>query len=321
MDPSKIPTIRQLGGEVYDVRRFIKDIQFENDKYWSCTNMSIGYAPKKGYVAAFRSSNYVIKPNGQYTVVDGQAHIKAQVWFSELDKDFKPKNLRRIDFSEVEGFKFERGCEDPKLFYRDGAWHFTCVAMESPDIQYARMAIARLDPKCTKVVSFEPLPGLDAQRPEKNWMLPYEKNPNWDYIYGPNQVIQEGVLMSWMTDIRKISQLRGSTNLHALGDGTYLAVCHRTFFKKESKFIPEQFGIYDVALRDYVHYFVRYDSDGYIKSMSEGFRFHSPGVEFAAGLVSQRKDLLISFGKNDVSSHVARISLDTVLKSLSPIEY
>jgi hypothetical protein len=110
MEPSKIPTIKEIGGTIIDVRRLVNP----DDKHWSCTNMSIGYWPKKGYVAAFRSSNYVINPQGVYQVVDGGAHIKNKIYFAELDNDFKPKNLRQIDFSGVG--KFESGCEDPKLF-------------------------------------------------------------------------------------------------------------------------------------------------------------------------------------------------------------
>ena len=322
MDTSKPPTIRQLGGEVIDVRRFVKDkIEIESDKHWSCFNMSIGYWPKKGYVALFRSSNYVYDQRGLYRIVNGDAKIRNQLWFSELDKDFQPKKMRLIDFSEVKDYTFKRGVEDAKIFYRDGAWQFTCVAMEEDQIPRARIAVAKLDSKCTKVVDFEVLPGFDAEVPEKNWMTTYEKNPNFDYIYGPNQVVKDGLLFGWMTDSRYVSMLRGGSNLHDLGDETYLAVLHRTYTRKESKFVAETFGVVPTMTRDYAHYFVRYDENGYIMSRSQPFIFHSPGIEFASGLVAQRKDFLISFGKNDVSCHVARIPIDTVMKSLERIDY
>jgi hypothetical protein len=44
-------------------------------------------------------------------------------------------------------------------------------------------------------------------------------------------------------------------------------------------------------------------------------------VEFAAGLVEHKKDLLISWGKKDISSHIASIPKATILKSLLPLEY
>lgn len=314
--PKDIPSIRNLGGRIYDVRRLVDP----DDKLWSATNPSIGYHPKKGFVAAIRSSNYVILPDGTYHVTNG-GQIKSQVWFSELDKEFKCKNLRKIDVSGV-GIPLERGLEDPKLFWRDGAWHFTCVVMEKEHTEIARMAIARLDAKCTKVVSLEKFKGVDALRPEKNWAIPvYEDNPEFDFIYGPNATIKDGVLSTWMTDVKEINQLRGNTNLWDLGDGTYLAVCHRTYFKNETVWVPTTFGTKNVNLRDYHHYFVRYDKDGTIQSLSKPFQFVSPGVEFAAGLVIKDKKVYVSFGRADVSSHIAELALETVLESLHPVEY
>ena len=81
------------------------------------------------------------------------------------------------------------------------------------------------------------------------------------------------------------------------------------------------FSTVQSVLRDYVHYFVRFDKFGYILEISGGFRFHAPGVEFAAGLVLKGDQAIVSFGRNDVSSHLAFIDKDFILKSLSPVEY
>lgn len=314
--PKDVPSIRNVGGRIYDVRRLVDP----DDQLWSATNPSIGYHPKKGFVVAIRSSNYVILPNGTYHVTNG-GQIKSQVWFSELDKDFKCKNLRKIDLSGAP-FPIERGLEDPKLFWRDGAWYFTCVVMEKEHTEVARMAIARLDAKCTKVVSVEKFAGVDALRPEKNWMVPFhEPSPEFDFIYGPNATIKDGMLSTWMTDTKAINQLRGNTNLWELGDGTYLAVCHRTYFKREAVWVPTTFGTQNAVLRDYHHFFVRFNSEGFIESLSKPFNFVSPGVEFAAGLVIKDKKVYVSFGRADVSSHIAELPLETVLESLHPVEY
>jgi len=50
---------------------------------------------------------------------------------------------------------FRRGLEDPKLFWRDGAWHFTCVTMEKGHTEKARMSICRLSDDLKSIVSFE----------------------------------------------------------------------------------------------------------------------------------------------------------------------
>ena len=309
------PNIQQLGGHVIDLRRLVDP----DNKKWCATNPSIGHHPKKGFVAAIRSSNYVILANGKYDVTEGNT-IQSQVWFSELDKDLKCKDLRQIDVSGV-GVYLNRGLEDPKVFWRDNAWHFTCVMMEQGHTPVARMAIAKLDPKCRKIVSLEKFAGIDAKRPEKNWMLPSEPNPNFDFIYGPNMTIKDGMLSTRMTDHPDISMLRGNTNLHSLGDGTYLGVMHRTYINNKTIYSPTTFGTTLVHERTYVHYFVKFDTEGRIISLSKGFIFYKPGVEFAAGLVARDKDFLISFGRWDMSSHIAVLPIETVLKSLHPINY
>jgi hypothetical protein len=311
----KYPTIHQLGGVIHDVRRLVD----ATNKNWGATNPSIGYHPKKGFVLAIRSSNYVIMGNGSYTVTEGDT-IKSHVWFAELDLEMKIKKLRQIDVNGT-GYEITRGLEDPKLFWRDDAWHFTCVMMEQGYTPVARMAIARLDSKCTKVLELQKLPGIDAARPEKNWMLPPEKSENFDFIYGPNQVIKDGYMKTWMTDNKDITMLRGSSNLHKLENGSYLGVMHRTFINKSTNWVPTTFGTTTVHLRSYAHYFVQFDEEGMIRALSKGFIFYKEGVEFAAGLAVKGRNVLVSFGREDVSSHIAELPMETILKSLQPVKY
>jgi hypothetical protein len=316
MQQTDYPKISQLGGKIVDLRR----LAIPDNKNWGATNPSIGYAPRKGFAVALRSSNYVIEPNGKYVVTEGNT-IKSKVYFSELDKDLKLKNLRLIDTSTVPGWSFSRGLEDPKLFYRDGSWHFTCVTMEEGVTPRARMAIAKLDTRKNCITEFTKFPGIDEARPEKNWMLPYEPSPNFDWVYGPNATIVGQNLITWMTDHSEISALRGNTNLLELEDGTYLAVTHRMFGKAGTTYMPQTFGTVDSYIRNYVHYFTHYDSQGIIIGLSSGFQFYRPGVEFAAGIVKKDRDLLISFGREDVSSHIAVMPYDIVMKSLKPVNY
>lgn len=315
-DIDKLPTIRQLGGEVFDVARYISD-----NTRWSATNPSIGYYPNKGTVMAIRSSNYIIDDNGIYRITEGDRYI-SRVYWSELDKNLKPKKLRQIDFSEIDR-ELPRGLEDPKVFYRDGAWHFTCVVpgIPEPGRRAARMGIARLDYKCTKVVDLEVFPGPDPATPEKNWMIPYDKNPNFDWVYGPNAIVKNHQLRSYMTDHPQTSQLRGSSNLHKLGDDSYLAVLHKKYLTREQVRNPMTFSTEEKSAMRYTHCFARYDMKGNLLQLSKPFIFHQPGIEFAAGLIMSGKNFLISFGRNDVSSHIASIPVRTVLESLQPVEY
>jgi len=309
------PKIPELGGHIVDLRRLVNP----EDKHWSATNPCIAKAPRKGYVLAIRSSNYVITPDGAYTVTTHNDTIKSNFWFADLTSDWKISNLRKINTSGLD-IPIVRGLEDPKLFWAGDHWKFTAVMMET-HTPVARMVIGDLDKKATKVVSIEKFAGIDVKRPEKNWMVPPEPNPNFDFIYGPNATIKDGTLSTWLTDHPDISAIRGNTNLLALGDGTYLAVVHRMYGKTENMFSRQTFGTVSSHKRNYVHYFARYDEQGHIVGLSKGFQFYKPGVEFAAGIVSYEKDFVISYGSEDVSSHLAFISREKVLKSLTPVEY
>jgi hypothetical protein len=75
----------------------------------------------------------------------------------------------------------------------------------------------------------------------------------------------------------------------------------------------------DGLSKDYTHLFARYDERGTLVELSEEFKFISSGIEFAAGMVEMGDDLVITFGKEDVSSHYARINKKLVLSMLKPI--
>jgi hypothetical protein len=312
------PTIRQMGGTIVDLLRLVKS----DDKNWGATNPSIGHLPRKGLTVLFRSSNYIIAPNGQYLTNTPDNKFHSRIWFADLDKNLKVKNLREIDTSTVEGWSFDRGLEDPKVFYRDGQIYFSCVTMEKGITPVARMSYAKLDTKKNCITEFIKLPGADDQRPEKNWMTPlYEESPNFDWIYGPNATISGQLLTTWMTDNPTISALRGNTNLLPWNNGNYIAVMHRTFAEQSTIFDARVFGNKDAYLRNYVHYFVEFDAHGMIYAISPGFQFHKPGVEFCGGIVEQGSDFLVSFGREDVSSHIAIIPKTVVSKSLQPVQY
>ena len=315
-DISNAPNVSQLGGTVVDLARYV-----DNNTRWGATNPSIGYYPNKGLVVALRSSNYTITPSGQYEITEGP-HFMSRVFFSELTKDYKLRKLRKIDLNGLES-EYPRGLEDPKLFFRDGHWHFTCVApgVPEPGKRASRMAIAKLDHKCTKIIDFEKFPGLDPATPEKNWMLPYEPSRHFDWIYSPNTIIKNHKLTGYLTDHPLTSNLRGGSNLHRLGDDTYLAVVHKKYLNVESQINPATFAKSEQTSMRYTHLFARYDIKGNLLQLSDPFIFFKPGIEFGAGITMQGKNFLISFGRNDVSAHLAIMPVKQVLESLKSIEY
>lgn len=310
-DPSRIP---KLPSEIINLKRLAE----ENTKEWSCFNPSIAYSPKKGLAIAFRSSNYVIlKPHGELHVTNG-GKIRNRVYFAELDKNLKLKNFRKIEMPS--NIEIERGIEDPKLYWRNNAWHFTAVMMEK-HTPVARVCICKLDAKAQKVVDITTYDGPNPDRPEKSWLLPDIKPSEYfDFVYGPHSIVKENKIIQSMSRERRTANLRGNSHLIEQKDGTYLAVMHKLWTKVTRGYSPNIFGMVDGLDKNYAHYFVRLDRFGSVIEMTPGFQFIGPGIEFAAGMVEINNNLVVSFGKEDVSSHLSIISKEVVEKMLTPIE-
>lgn len=306
-------TFEDLGGKVHYLRRLVD----KDDKTWSAFNASIGISDSGSLLVALRSSNYVILPHGELHVVTG-GPIRNQVWLADLDDSYKLQNLRKVDFSKS-GRDFPRGIEDPKLLWRDKKWMFTGVAMER-DIPVARNCVCYLDKKTEQVTKVEILPGFETKRAEKNWMTAYKKPVNFDYVYDGNAIVKGDKLIHWLRDNKKLSSLRGNAHLWELEDGTYLGIMHTLGTTKTHVFSPTTFGYIDNVQKDYDHYFVRFNEDGWAIEISEPFKFIGKGIEFAAGIVAKGDEYLITFGKDDIFSHLAVIDKSKVHKMLKSVD-
>ena len=313
MTHKAFPLLSKLGGEVFNIKRFA----YPDDKSWSLFNPSIGSSPQ-GYAIAFRSSNYVIMPDSGELYVVTNGPIKNKMFFTETNENMELLDLREINF-EDSGLVLKRGVEDAKLFWRDSKWHFTAVVMER-DIPTARMGVFTLDPKTSTAKLTKIYKGLNPKKPEKNWMATAEVNKNFDFIHGPTSIVKGDVLTHYLSDNLKIAPLRGNTNLLSLNDGTYLAVVHILYTRKTVTYDQRTRGMRDGLYKDYTHLFARYDERGQLVELGEEFKFIEPGIEFAAGMVEMGDDLVITFGKDDVSSHYARIPKWKALKMLVAVD-
>lgn len=308
-----------LGGSVEKFMRFPNP----EDKTWSAFNPSIGIAPDGSMAMTIRSSNYILKPEiGQYEVVSGNL-IKNRTWFCELTEDFKISNLREINYEKVPylnvNVKMVRGAEDAKLFWRDGGWKFTAVLKE-PDfgIPIPRIGVFELN-ETAKLMYLGEHENEIPDVAEKNWMIPYDRNPNFDFIYNETSVVKDEKLIKLRESNDTISNLRGGSNLWDLGDGTYIGLTHKTFVKWINFYDAKSFGVKKSHIRDYHHYFVRYDFTGKIVEISPAFKFINSGVEFGAGLIIKNDEVIVSFGRNDRTAYIGKINLKSVLNILGRI--
>ena len=309
-----VSTFESLGGEI----RYLRRLVVKEDKLWSAFNPSIGVSDSGSYAVAIRSSNYVILPHGELSVTTG-GPVLNQVWFAELNDSLGLENLRKIDFTKC-GVHISRGVEDPKLLWRNGRWMFTGVAMEKTHTRVARNCVCYLNKSATAVEKIEILPGYETKKPEKNWMTAYKKPKNFDYVYDGNGVVKNGQIIHRLRDNALLSALRGNAHLVELNDGTYLGVMHTLYVTRGKKYLPERFTEVDNVHKEYRHRFVRFDENGWAIEISDDFFFISRDIEFVNGFVARGDDYVLSFGYNDVSSHLALIPQEQVYAMLKSVD-
>jgi hypothetical protein len=307
------PLVTKFGGAVANLKRFA----YPDDKTWSFFNPSIGQSPQ-GYAMLARSSNYVIMPDSGELHVETGGPIKNKVFFTETNESMELLDLREISFKNS-GLLVQRGVEDCKLFWRHDKWYFSGVVMER-HTPIARMGIFTLDPKKNSAEVMHVYKGQIAKKPEKNWMIPNEVNPNFDFIHGPTSIGKGTQIIFTASNNMNLSSIRGNTNLLDLGDKTYLALVHILYATNTRTYDHRMFGMRDGKSKNYTHLFARYNYEGALVELSQEFQFIGPGIEFAAGLVEMDGDLVITFGKDDVSSHYCRIPKSTALRMLVGVD-
>ena len=307
------PTFKALGGSTWRIRRFAD----ESDKRWSAFNPCVAYSPRDGYVVMLRSSNYFLDPEFGNAVVTTGGRVRSDVWVGKLDENFEiiDGSMRMVDFSEA-GITFRRGAEDARLFWRDGQWFFI-AGLKEPGIPYPRLGIFKLDENY-KATLVEIMGDGWLNWVEKNWMPPYEKNPNFDYVYNSTSVYRNG--QGPVDGLREMDfttkGIRGGSPLWDLGDKTYLALVHKAYMETVERFNPRVFGNQIANVRTYTHCFARYDYEGKLIQITPQFVFHDRTIEFGAGLVVSGEDVIVSYGYKDVASYLGKIELKKVMEML-----
>jgi hypothetical protein len=196
---------------------------------------------------------------------------------------------------------------------------FTGVFLER-NVPVARNCVCYLDKAATKVTRIEMIQGYDTKRPEKNWMTAPNKPKKFDYIYDSNGIVIGDRIIHRMRDAKELSKLRGNAHLIEMPDGTYLGMMHSLRIRKTQRMSGTTFGIVEYVEKYYEHYVMRFNDEGWATEISEPFVFVSPGIEFANGMIIKDDKLVISFGKDDISSHLAIIDFEKILKIMKIIE-
>lgn len=313
MTKTKTPTIQDLGGSTWRILRFVD----QNDKRWSAFNPSIAYSPTEGYVVLIRASNYFFDPASGATVPTIGSKVLNRMFMANLSSSWEIDldTLREIDFSGCGNWL--RGPEDGRLYWRDGHWEILSV-MREPHISndIPRLATYILHDNKAELVKLHVSGNLQPM--EKNWMPTYEKNPEFDFVYSAGSVY---VVDVGKVKVREATEdfVRGGSCLWDLGD-FYLAVVHDCETTYERRYSNRRFAWVDWPSRRYYHRFAKYSKSGALVGLSDRFTFQDVNIEFAAGLVIDGDDVIMSYGYKDVASYLAKIKLDIVMELINDID-
>lgn len=271
------PSLTDLGGSVWRIN---------TDSIPMAFNPSIARNADGKLAIVARRSNYTLNTKfGSFTIPSGDRSVFNATYFSFLDDDLNPTEWKKISFSEEP--KLSRGVEDARLLVRGDEWFLNAVILETHTPR-ARIAVYSLngDLHATHVKTYS---GEAASRPEKNWMAKLEsKADDFDFV-------------SELPD-----NIRGGSSLIPWGSG-FLALCHKTYIKKNSYYNPRTFGVHDGGEKTYSHMFVEFDSDLGVKATSKEFFLVKKGIEFGIGLLEVGEDLLLSFGREDKEAWFGRV--------------
>ena len=306
MIPS-VPDISTIGGEISRVLRFpVGGIN------WSAFNPSICRGGDGSIGMTIRSSNYVLDPtNGRLSVSTGK-HVISRLFFCFVDEQTLELG-ELIEFAIDSPIQLKRGVEDARLFWRDGGWQVTVVILED-HTPYARLWRFSLDLE-NKVARFiEAMEGPEPKRVEKNWIAVADgTSEHFDYIYSSTAVYKDGEVVG-IPDAPYGHSLRGGSSLILDEDGkSYISVVHRTYGHKIYGYNPATFSMGFDYLRYYTHQFAKWDLTGKLIGLTDEFVFKEKGIEYAAGLIRRGDEYVISFGRWDVSTWLARIPCKSVV--------
>lgn len=317
-----VNTFQSLGGTTKQIRRLVDP---SNPK-WSAFNPCIGYDIDKssGVFFLLRSSNYFLDSTYQLIRTTANQPITNHLWLADFNPlTEKLENIRQVSFNSH--LSLTRGVEDARLFYRDGNWYFHAVMLEASHTKQPRVAIFSLNLESATATLIEKLDSPELQKVEKNWMTTYQdQNSNFDFIYSPNRFFStttKTITAPTISNHPLLHNLRGGTSLYKLTNQKvdYISVCHRTTYEDIYGYDPATFSYRHRQSRKYSHCFVGYDSKGMVTHISENFVFESHGIEFATGLIELDGNLLISYGKDDTSSRLAKIKTEVAVQTLNPV--
>lgn len=331
---------------------------FKCEEYFSEMNPSI-ISNRSGYTVCLRTSNFGVRPEGEYYCRSPDNIVDTKNYILELTKDFKVKSIIPIiDKSTCKQYSVRpiKGLEDLIIFEHQGDLYGSCTCVDTDPYGIPQIGLCKLDfSKDNHSIPSQQEPGnsavgryresddpghtaryeinvkrpiklLDPRRPEKNW-LPFVHNDRIHFVYGysPTQIRAP---VGSIADICKgngiiESELIISNDTDLSFDrfrGSAGPMLIEISNGQRGYLIVVHEVIFMGNSRIYTHRFVLMDSSFKIIKISGPWFLEALQIEFIRGGCIKGNDIILTAGIKDTEAWIYVLDKDTVLNSLIDVE-
>ena len=201
------------------------------------------------------------------------------------------------------------GLEDARLVKWNNSFYMCGTRRDTESTGIGRMELSRILVEHAYSHEVErisiPVPEGQDSYCEKNWMpilsMPFHfvkwSNPTEIVRYDPKSKTTHTVVLK--EELEGVSKnLRGGSQVIDWADGRYLGIVHEPYHTYPN-------GSFD---NEYKQQFIEWDSDWNITRTSPQFSVMGARIEFISGLTTLGDDVIITFGYQDNSSFIAKVS-------------
>lgn len=211
------------------------------------------------------------------------------------------------------------GLEDARLVKWCGKFYLCGTRRDTESTGIGRMELSEIvvEHAYSKEVNRYriPAPAGDNTYCEKNWMPILSKPYHFVKWTNPTEIVKydidtnkcETVVMKNESD-KLPNNLRGGSQVIDWGEDSYLSMVHQAYHSYDEN------GKFD---NEYKQQFVLWDSEWNIIKCSPQFSVMGAKIEFVSGLTICNDDIIITFGHQDNSAYVLRVSKNFVEEILN----
>ena len=269
-----------------------------------------------------KGSTFLYNNSLNYFGVEGKSTFTTKNYFAYISTKYLKPEFGCVvvtdEFDKEPQWRFT-GLEDARLVKWDGKFYLCGTRRDTESTGIGRMELSEIvvEHAYSKEVKRYriPTPGDDSSYCEKNWMPIVSKPYHFVKWTNPTEVVKydintnkcQTVVLKEESD-KLSNNLRGGSQIIDWGEEHYLGIVHQSYhsYDDQNRFDNE-----------YKQQFILWDSEWNIVKYSPQFSVMGAKIEFISSLTICYGDVIITFGHQDNSSYILRVSQNFVEEILN----